>query len=122
MADSLAIRPQHGSTYLYRVGAMLLDRNDPSDVIGYTPHFIFGPENFSTEAAIRQRLDKTLKLDDSAFVDSVFAVKETTIRATSRLLDSRKTEDIVSINKQVVETIFSQEAIGKQIYDLITAS
>ena len=30
--------------HLYRVGALLLDRNDPSSVIGYTPHFIFGPE------------------------------------------------------------------------------
>ncbi|MGD9279543.1 MAG: glycoside hydrolase family 130 protein [Desulfobacterales bacterium] len=29
---------------LYRVGAMLLDHKDPSIVIGYTSHFIFGPE------------------------------------------------------------------------------
>jgi predicted GH43/DUF377 family glycosyl hydrolase len=32
------------SGLLYRVGAMLLDLNDPSRVIGYTSHFIFGPE------------------------------------------------------------------------------
>ncbi len=29
---------------LYRIGAMLLDLEDPSRVIGFTPHFIFGPE------------------------------------------------------------------------------
>jgi predicted GH43/DUF377 family glycosyl hydrolase len=31
---------------LYRVGAMLLDLDDPSRVIGYTTHFVFGPEEF----------------------------------------------------------------------------
>lgn len=29
---------------LYRIGAMLLDLIDPSVIVGYTPHFIFGPE------------------------------------------------------------------------------
>ncbi|HID78389.1 MAG TPA: glycosidase [Planctomycetaceae bacterium] len=29
---------------LYRLGAMMLDRDDPSRVLGFTPHFIFGPE------------------------------------------------------------------------------
>ena len=28
---------------LYRIGAMLMDLEDPVKVIGYTPHFIFGP-------------------------------------------------------------------------------
>jgi len=29
---------------IYRVGAMLLEYENPEKVIGYTPHFIFGPE------------------------------------------------------------------------------
>ncbi|BCX87651.1 beta-1,4-mannooligosaccharide/beta-1,4-mannosyl-N-acetylglucosamine phosphorylase [Methylomarinovum tepidoasis] len=29
---------------IYRVGAMLLERGNPEKVIGYTPNFIFGPE------------------------------------------------------------------------------
>ncbi len=29
---------------IYRVGAMLLDLENPAQVIGYTPNFIFGPE------------------------------------------------------------------------------
>ncbi|MFG0294717.1 MAG: glycosidase [Maioricimonas sp. JB045] len=33
-----------GSGRLYRVGAALLDLECPERVIGYTPHFIFGPE------------------------------------------------------------------------------
>ncbi len=33
-----------GGGRLYRVGAMLLDLENPEKVIGYTPHFIFGPE------------------------------------------------------------------------------
>lgn len=33
-----------GSGRLYRVGAMMLDLEDPSRVLGFSPHFIFGPE------------------------------------------------------------------------------
>ncbi len=33
-----------GSGRLYRVGAMILDEKDPAQVIAFTPHFIFGPE------------------------------------------------------------------------------
>lgn len=33
-----------GSGRLYRVGAMMLDLEQPHRVIGFTPHFIFGPE------------------------------------------------------------------------------
>ncbi len=29
---------------LYRIGALLLDLENPERVIGYTPHFVFGPE------------------------------------------------------------------------------
>jgi len=35
---------QTASGRLYRIGAMLLDLDDPSNVTGYTQHFIFGPE------------------------------------------------------------------------------
>ncbi len=33
-----------GGGRLYRIGAMLLDLENPEKVLGYTPHFIFGPE------------------------------------------------------------------------------
>lgn len=35
---------QTASGRLYRIGAMLLDLDDPSIVVGYTQHFLFGPE------------------------------------------------------------------------------
>ena len=35
---------QTGSGRLYRIGAVLLELNSPDKVIGYTRHFIFGPE------------------------------------------------------------------------------
>ena len=35
---------QSASGRLYRIGALLLDINNPENVLGYTPHFIFGPE------------------------------------------------------------------------------
>ncbi len=31
---------------IYRIGAMLLDQHSPEKVIGYTSHFIFGPERY----------------------------------------------------------------------------
>ncbi len=31
---------------LYRIGALLLDLDQPKKVLGYTPHFIFGPEQY----------------------------------------------------------------------------
>ena len=97
--------------HLYTV--LIVDEQDFKDI---------GKEKPSAEAALQQRLDTIIKLEDPAFVDKVFARNETTTRATSRLLDREKTAEIIAINKQVVETFFSQDVIGKQIYDVITAS
>jgi predicted GH43/DUF377 family glycosyl hydrolase len=72
--------------HLYRVGAMLLDQNDPSIVIGYTPHFIFGPEewyertgdvpNVVFPCGIVLEADNTLKMYYGA-ADTCIAVAET---------------------------------------------
>nr|HID58552.1 glycosidase [Desulfobacterales bacterium] len=35
---------QTGSGRLYRIGALLLDLKNPEQIVGYTSHFIFGPE------------------------------------------------------------------------------
>jgi len=80
-----------------------------------------GKEKPTAEKALQERLDRILKLDDPGFVDRVVERNETTTMATSRLLDMNKTENIVAINKQVVEMVFSQEVIGKQIYEVITS-
>jgi predicted GH43/DUF377 family glycosyl hydrolase len=70
---------------LYRVGAMLLDPNDPSIVIGYTPHFKFGPEkwyertgdvpNVVFPCGVILESDNTLKMNYGA-ADTCIAVAE----------------------------------------------
>ena len=81
-----------------------------------------GKEEAAAEQALQRKLETILKLGDPSFVDNVFTRNETTTRATIRLLDPRKRKKIVTINKKVVESVYSQSAIGKQIYEVITAA
>ncbi|MGD8522047.1 MAG: hypothetical protein PVF56_12950 [Desulfobacterales bacterium] len=96
--------------HLYTV--LLVDGQDFKDI---------GKEKPTPEQALQERLDKILRLDEVGFVDKVFDRNETPIRATIRLLDMKKRKSLIAINKKVVETVFSQDVIGKQIYDVITA-
>jgi hypothetical protein len=80
-----------------------------------------GKEKPTAEQALQERLKKILKLDDSSFVDKVFNRNETSTRATLRLLDIKKRKNVVAINKKIVGTVFSQQTIGKQIYEVITS-
>lgn len=81
-----------------------------------------GKEEATPEQVLQKKLETIHKLSDPSFTDNVFARNETTTRATIRLLDPLKRKKIVAINKKVVETIYSQSAIGKQIYKVITAA
>lgn len=92
--------------------ALIVDEQDFKDI---------GKEKPTAKQALNERLDKILKLDDRNFVDKVFERNETTIRATSRLLDKEKMQSVIAINKNIVEMVFSQEVIGKQIYEIITS-
>ena len=47
---------------------------------------------------------------------------ETTTDATIRLMDPRKRKINVAINRKVVEKVYSQSAIVKQIQKVITAA
>ncbi len=70
---------------LYRIGAMLMDFNHPSRVIGYTSHFVFGPEelyertgdvpNVVFPCGIILESDNTLKMYYGA-ADTCIAVAE----------------------------------------------
>ena len=97
--------------HLYTV--LLVDGQDFKDL---------GKTKPAPEQALQERLDTILRLSDPDFVDKVIERNETPIRATLRLLDPRKRKKIVAINKKVVETVYSQSAIGKQIYEAITAA
>ena len=37
-------------------------------------------------------------------------------------VDMKKREELVALNKKVVETAYSHEVIGKQIYEVITSA
>jgi len=73
---------------LYRIGAMLLDLNDPSKIVGRVPHFIFGPEepyertgdvpNVVFPCGIIKEPDESLKLYYGA-ADTCIAVAEAAI-------------------------------------------
>ncbi|UCG08989.1 MAG: hypothetical protein JSV83_10200, partial [Desulfobacterales bacterium] len=80
-----------------------------------------GKSKMVPEQALQERLEKILRLAEPDFVDKVIERNETPIRATLRLLDPDKRKKIIAINKKVVEKVFSQKVIGKQMYDVITA-
>jgi hypothetical protein len=80
-----------------------------------------GKEEAAPEQVLQRKLETIHKLADPSFVDKVFSRNETTARATIRLLDPHKRKKIVAINKKVVEKVYSNSAIGKQIYEVITA-
>jgi hypothetical protein len=96
--------------HLYTV--LLIDGQDFKDI---------GKAKAAPDQALQDRLDTILRLSDPDFVDTVIERNETPIRATLRLLDPHKRKKIVGINKKVVQTVYSQSAIGKQIYEVITA-
>ena len=80
-----------------------------------------GKEEPTPEQVLQRKLETIHKLADPSFVDKVFTRNETTTRATIRLLDPLKRKKIVAINKKVVERVYSNSTIGKQIYKVITA-
>ena len=92
--------------------ALVVDEQDFKDI---------GKEKPTVEQALKKRLDRILKLDDPDFVERVFERNETITRGTLRLLDRKKRKNAVAINKKIVETVFSQEVIGKQIFEVITS-
>jgi hypothetical protein len=81
-----------------------------------------GKAQAAPEKALQERLDMILRLAETDFVDKVIERNETPIRATLRLLDPDKKKRIIAINKKVVEKVYSLSAIGKQIYEIITAA
>ena len=92
---------------------LLVDGKDFKDI---------GKSKAVPEQALQERLDMIPRLADTDFVDKVIERNETPIRATLRLLDPDKRKKIIAINKKVVEKVYSQSAIGKQIYEVITAA
>lgn len=78
-----------------------------------------GKEQPAAAEALQERLDLILRLSDANFVARVLERNETPITATIKLLNFEKRRRLIVINKRRVETAFSQEIIGKQLYDVI---
>lgn len=92
--------------------ALIVDRQDFKDI---------GSEKSDPGEALEERLSKILKLEDAQFVDSIIESNETTVLSTMRFFDEEKRKVIVEKNREVVENAFSQETVGRQLYEVITA-
>jgi predicted GH43/DUF377 family glycosyl hydrolase len=87
--------------YLYRIGALLLDLQDPSVIIGKTPHFIFGPEemyermgdvpNVVFPCGIIEEEDGTIKMYYGA-TDTCIALAEAKISDIIELCKINRTQ------------------------------
>lgn len=92
--------------------ALIVDRQDFRDI---------GQDKASVDEALQERLSRILKLARPDFVDQVFARNETTMRATLRLFEKRTRNDLVTMNKEVVTDVYSQETVGGQLYKVVTS-
>jgi len=94
--------------HLYNV--LIVNNRDFKDI---------GKEKPTAAEALQERLDLILGLSDANFVARVLERNETPITATLKLLNFEKRRRLIVINKRRVETAFSQELIGKQLYEVI---
>jgi hypothetical protein len=93
--------------------ALLVDRQDYKDI---------GRGEKEPDKALELRLQKILNLDDPEFIDNFFINNETTILATLRLFNEEKRREIIKINKEIVETVYSQDNVGKKLNEVITTN
>ena len=78
-----------------------------------------GSKAADTRLGLKERLQKILKLRDAAYVNRFIDGNETTVLATLRLFEQERYDALVKINKKVVEKVYSREAVGKQLYEVM---
>jgi len=93
--------------------ALIVNRHDFKDL---------GAEENDPDRALEKKLELILKLDDPDFVERFIESNETSIKATLRLFDPENRRKVIKKNREVVEEVYSQGAIGKKLYDLITSA
>lgn len=71
--------------------------------------------------ALEQRLLKIVNLESSQYVDRVIESNETPIVATLKLFEEEQKRELVGKNREVVERVYSQENIGRQLHQVITS-
>jgi len=97
--------------YLYSV--LIVDRHDFKDI---------GMDGSSPDSALQKRLSKILNLSNPEFINKFIESNETSITATIKLFDREKREKIIERNREVVYEAYSNEAVGKKLYEVITGA
>jgi glycosyltransferase involved in cell wall biosynthesis len=69
--------------------------------------------------ALEARLEKVLKLEDIDYVNRFIDRNETSVMATMRIFEHDRQKAIVDVNREVVERVYSQENIGRQLLGVI---
>ena len=93
--------------------ALLVEGKDFKDI---------GQEKSNPDEAVQERLSKTLKLNNPNYVKRFIESNETVILATLRLFDEEKRKEVIAKNKEVVEKTYSEEKVGKKLYEVITSA
>jgi glycosyltransferase involved in cell wall biosynthesis len=92
--------------------ALIVDGQDFKDI---------GQDNSDMDRALQERLSKILKLDNTRYLNDFIDRNETAVVATFRLFKKDKRDAIIKVNREVIERTYSQERIGQQLYEVVTA-
>jgi hypothetical protein len=90
--------------------ALIVDGNDYKDI---------GVEKADPALGVQERLERVLRLEDPAYVNSFIDRNETSVLATLRLFEQARRNALVGVNREVVERVYSQERIGEQLYRVV---
>ncbi len=90
--------------------ALIVEGKDYKDI---------GNDTADPDKALEARLEKVMKLEEAPYVNSFIDRNETSVLATLRLFEKERRDALVSVNREVVERVYSQESIGRQLYSVI---
>jgi glycosyltransferase involved in cell wall biosynthesis len=93
--------------------ALIVERQDFKDI---------GQRLSTPDRALQARLKKILKLQQRGYADRIMDSNETIMTATLKLLDQRDRKRLIARNRKVVEEVYSQENVGRKLYDVISAT
>ena len=90
--------------------ALIVDGKDYKDI---------GSGTADPASGVQERLEKVLKLEDPAYLNSFIDRNETSVLATLRLFVHERRDALVGVNREVVERVYSRESIGEQLYRVV---
>jgi hypothetical protein len=90
--------------------ALIVDGKDYKDI---------GSGTADPALGVQERLEKVLRLEDPAYLNSFIDRNETSVLATLRLFDKKRRDALVGVNREVVERVYSRESIGEQLYQVV---